>query len=230
MPYLELTVSLHSTGKLESQADVELPTPDTHSPTDVSAGDGVIDVVQRESAEESARKVEKVVPEITGQHLGRPPELIAVPAATLPKSLQQRAEAQPTKLELDATAVHRSIARSSISPANVADSAAPAAKVVLAEDQAGVDALAVPRSQVNIEPAYPPDLLARRIEGVVKLQVSISAQGGVLQLKVQESSGHDRLDRAALEAVQTWQFVPARRGTRAIDSTLIVPVRFRIAN
>jgi protein TonB len=48
------------------------------------------------------------------------------------------------------------------------------------------------------------------------------------ELELGQSSGYALLDQAALEAVRTWRFRPARRGDEEIVSWVDIPVRFRL--
>jgi protein TonB len=81
----------------------------------------------------------------------------------------------------------------------------------------------------NPRPAYP--LLSRRLgeEGRVLLRVRISADGAPLSVETKQSSGYARLDAAAVEAVQQWRFVPARRGEAAVQSSVLVPLAFKLS-
>lgn len=80
----------------------------------------------------------------------------------------------------------------------------------------------------NPPPAYPP--LSRRLgeEGKVLLRVAVSAEGAAEAVDVQAGSGFPRLDRAAVEAVRAWRFVPARQAGRAVPGIVIVPIRFAL--
>jgi protein TonB len=80
----------------------------------------------------------------------------------------------------------------------------------------------------NPRPAYP--LSARRLgqSGLVVLRVRVSEAGRPAEVRVARSAGVDALDRAALEAVQGWTFVPARRGDTPVAAWVEVPVRFRL--
>lgn len=80
----------------------------------------------------------------------------------------------------------------------------------------------------NPKPAYP--IMARRrgLEGVVRLDVRVSADGIPIAVKVRESSGHESLDEAALTAVWHWRFSPARRGGESVEGAVVVPVRFNL--
>lgn len=84
------------------------------------------------------------------------------------------------------------------------------------------------RYRRNPAPDYPPEARRRREEGVVLLRVTVDARGRVETAEVAQSSGSDLLDEAARKAVRRWEFEPARRGRKAVPSTVTVPVRFRL--
>ncbi|MFO7604797.1 MAG: energy transducer TonB [Desulfurivibrionaceae bacterium] len=101
----------------------------------------------------------------------------------------------------------------------------------LAEEVAGAPAqtpirLARPLYRKNPPPEYPSLARRRHLQGTVVLEVSVSAEGTVEELMVEESSGHKVLDRAALRAVGDWLFEPGRRGGERIAMRVMVPVRF----
>lgn len=87
---------------------------------------------------------------------------------------------------------------------------------------------AVPLYRENPSPAYPGLARRRGYEGVVLLDVLVSAEGRVGELRVARSSGYSLLDRAAVEAVDGWRFEPGRRGGRPVAMRVRVPVRFRL--
>lgn len=80
----------------------------------------------------------------------------------------------------------------------------------------------------NPKPRYPPIAIARNWEGLVRLRVYVLPNGTPGQVVLQQSSGHDALDQAALEVVQRWRFVPAKRGEQAIASWVVVPLVFKL--
>lgn len=80
----------------------------------------------------------------------------------------------------------------------------------------------------NPAPAYPKISRRRGEEGKVLLRVRILTDGRADTVEIAESSGHPRLDEAALEAVRHWRFVSARQGDTPFDSWLRVPVVFRL--
>lgn len=80
----------------------------------------------------------------------------------------------------------------------------------------------------NPAPAYP--RLSRRLgeQGEVSLRVLVDPHGKPRRVELDTSSGFERLDRAALDVVQRWSFVPARRGSRAVEAWVIVPIVFSL--
>jgi protein TonB len=80
----------------------------------------------------------------------------------------------------------------------------------------------------NPKPTYPS--LSRRMseQGTVMLRVFVNALGDAMRVDLKESSGFPRLDKAALEAVEGWKFVPAKKGERAIAAWVVVPIKFSL--
>ncbi|MHB1397605.1 MAG: energy transducer TonB [Trichloromonadaceae bacterium] len=87
---------------------------------------------------------------------------------------------------------------------------------------------AIPLAGENPPPLYPRLARQRGWEGLVALRVRVSAAGEVLDAWVEHSSGHAVLDQAALKAVQSWRFRPAREGLRAVAGVARVPIEFRL--
>jgi protein TonB len=78
-------------------------------------------------------------------------------------------------------------------------------------------------------PEYPP--VSRRIgeQGTLRLKLTIGTDGHVTNALVVNSSGHDRLDTAAVEWVKAhWLYQPAKRGAEAVASTADAVVVFRL--
>ncbi|OHE56611.1 MAG: energy transducer TonB [Thiobacillus sp. GWE1_62_9] len=81
----------------------------------------------------------------------------------------------------------------------------------------------------NPKPPYPH--LSRRLgeEGTVRLNILVNPDGSVAQLEVAKSSGYPRLDRSAIETVQSsWKFEPARQGGMPVAAWVIVPIQFTL--
>jgi len=88
------------------------------------------------------------------------------------------------------------------------------------------DADAIPRYGDNALPTYPPLARLRGYQGVAVLFVEVLADGRVGQVGIKRSTGHEILDRTALEAVRSWKFEPGRREGRPVTMSVAVPVRF----
>ncbi|MDW7712609.1 MAG: energy transducer TonB [Deferrisomatales bacterium] len=80
----------------------------------------------------------------------------------------------------------------------------------------------------NPPPVYPRIARRRGLEGEVWLRVRVSPMGSVLEAEVERSSSHEILDKAALEAVLRWRFLPARLGDTPVEGVVRVPIRFEL--
>ncbi|MEK7347072.1 MAG: TonB family protein [Pseudomonadota bacterium] len=80
--------------------------------------------------------------------------------------------------------------------------------------------------QNNPPPTYP--RMSKRLgeQGTVTVRVFIGLQGTAEQAEIRTSSGYDRLDKAALETVQRWRYVPGKRHGSPEAMWFNVPVRF----
>jgi protein TonB len=81
---------------------------------------------------------------------------------------------------------------------------------------------------VEIRPRYPRSSVRRGLEGLAVVAARVGADGVVRSVRLLRSSGHARLDRAALSAVGAARFRPALRDGEAIASVVHVPIRFRL--
>lgn len=78
----------------------------------------------------------------------------------------------------------------------------------------------------NPKPSYP--RLSKRMgeQGEVRLKVQVGLQGEVLVVELLRTSGFERLDEAAIEAVKSWRFKPAQQGGEPVISWVEIPVKF----
>lgn len=76
-----------------------------------------------------------------------------------------------------------------------------------------------------IAPKYPVESRRKREQGTVILSVTLGADGGVAELSVAKSSGFERLDKAALDAVRRWRWSPTMRDgvPVAVRGTVDIP-------
>jgi TonB family protein len=80
----------------------------------------------------------------------------------------------------------------------------------------------------RVEPVYPPEAQEKQIEGVVKIQQVIGADGRVRSVKL--LSGPPLLVPAALEAVRYWRYLPALLNGQPIETEKDVEIEFRLPN
>lgn len=77
--------------------------------------------------------------------------------------------------------------------------------------------------------AYPPLSRRRGEEGSVELSFDISKSGNISNIQIIQSSGHKRLDKAAIQAISGARFNPAEQFGKPIDSTLSQTFTFRLS-
>ncbi|MEN9559312.1 MAG: hypothetical protein RLZZ502_523, partial [Pseudomonadota bacterium] len=65
-------------------------------------------------------------------------------------------------------------------------------------------------------------------EGKVLLRVYVDREGQAQQVEIKESSGFERLDKAARETVRRWRFIPAKLGNEAVAAWVLVPINFSL--
>jgi TonB family protein len=78
----------------------------------------------------------------------------------------------------------------------------------------------------KVRPIYPPQALALHLRGSVLLQVIITENGEVRDLKVK--GGHPLLVRAAIEAVSQWRYRPFLLNGKPIQKRVDIPVDFKM--
>ena len=79
----------------------------------------------------------------------------------------------------------------------------------------------------NVNPTYPPDALASRVQGVVIIEARIEGDGTVSQARVLRSI--PMLDEAALEAVRQWLFTPTFLNGAPVPVIMTVTVNFTLS-
>lgn len=166
-------------------------------------------------------------PEPEAPPVVRPPE----PAPPPPKPVVKKPTPKPVvkkSAPVTESPTALSVAEEAVAPPPPAP-APPAAAPAATAAPATVTAARFDAAYLNNpRPGYP--ALSRRLreEGQVTLRVLVSPDGQPAQVELRTSSGSERLDRAAREAVARWRFVPARRGDSAIESWVLVPIVFKL--
>jgi protein TonB len=78
-------------------------------------------------------------------------------------------------------------------------------------------------------PVYPEEARDAGVQGRVLLEVLIKADGSVTDVVVKEGvAGHPELDRSAVDAVAQWKFQPATIDGNPVDSSVTIPIQFRL--
>jgi len=80
----------------------------------------------------------------------------------------------------------------------------------------------------NPKPKYPGLSISRNEQGTVRLSVLVGADGKAKEVKIKVSSGFERLDRAAREAVLGWTFVPGKRAGVPEEMWYDLPMPFKL--
>lgn len=76
-------------------------------------------------------------------------------------------------------------------------------------------------------PEYPESARAAGVEGKVRLQLTISEEGKVVDVKVLESLGSG-CDEAAMAVARTYEFEPATRDGKPAATTITIGIRFAL--
>jgi TonB family protein len=108
--------------------------------------------------------------------------------------------------------------------------AIPLAALRAASAPADTDISALPQvMEYTSPPLYSDEAHGLGIEGIVRLEVRVKADGRAGNLRVLNGLGFG-LDENALLAVRDWRFRPGRRNGRPVESTTQVDVEFNLRN
>jgi protein TonB len=78
----------------------------------------------------------------------------------------------------------------------------------------------------RVQPIYPPNALAMRIQGTVEMEATINKEGNITNLK--KISGDPILSRAALEAVKQWRYKPYYLDGQPVDIQTQIAIKFKL--
>jgi len=82
-----------------------------------------------------------------------------------------------------------------------------------------------PRLVSSVAPAYPLAAKQSNVQGDVRIQATIDANGRVTQMKV--ISGPTLLQRAAMDALRKWKYEPTKLDGKPVSIETVVTVQFR---
>jgi protein TonB len=80
----------------------------------------------------------------------------------------------------------------------------------------------------NVPPVYPAEAARAAEAGTVVLLVTVAPDGSAEKIEISSSSGYERLDRAAREAVSHWHFTPGQQDGIAVQSLYPVKINFAL--
>lgn len=76
-------------------------------------------------------------------------------------------------------------------------------------------------------PEYPENMRRDGVSGVVAVKVEIDEAGLVTNCSVSKSS-NPAFEQAAVNAVRTWKFTPAKKDGAPIKISLVIPIKFNL--
>jgi TonB family protein len=85
-----------------------------------------------------------------------------------------------------------------------------------------------PKKVRHVNPRYPDDAKANRIQGMVVLEATIAPSGCVRSIKLLRSA-HPQLDLASLLTVMQWRYTPTLLNGVAVPVIMTVTVNFRLS-
>lgn len=86
----------------------------------------------------------------------------------------------------------------------------------------GIEILSAPA------PSYPESARRAGISGTTVVGMTVSTDGSVSSAWVESSSGNSTLDSAAVSAVYSWRFVPAKQNGTPVTANSRVPITFNL--
>jgi protein TonB len=142
------------------------------------------------------------------------PAAVEPPVAETPVS-------EPPASRTPAAALDRETRRSEEAPAEAPPPAPPPAPVRVG------DTIAAPTKIRDVRPVYPAIAQQARVQGVVILEATISAQGRIENARVLRSI--PLLDQAALDAVRQWEYEPTYLNGVAVPVIVTITVNFTLS-
>jgi len=155
-----------------------------------------------------------------------PPPPVAraeLPETVEPRPIEQaRPAPSPVRIAAPAPIVSTPVAAPMVAPLS------PPPAPALAPVQSGPVRVADldTRAVTIVAPKYPVESRRKREQGIVVLSVTLDIDGRVAELELAKSSGFERLDRAALDAVRRWRWSPTLSDGAAVAVRGTVEIPF----
>jgi protein TonB len=192
-----------------SQSPVDLPAPDEPPPVELG--------------EIADRKIELPAPQ-------EPPPLVTAEVKP-PEPPKPQTQARPKPPAPANPAPARSAQKPAVSQTNSAPNTG-TAQVTQAATAAPESAI-VWAHQARFRttpqrPVYPPRAVELGQQGEALFHVRLDPDGSIAEIILRRSTGHELLDKSALAAVRTYQFLPEMRNGHAVATWVQFPVRFHL--
>ncbi|MGI8982149.1 MAG: energy transducer TonB [Pirellulaceae bacterium] len=153
-------------------------------------------------------------------------EEAAALSQAVPETARREMKEHPPEVADARTELAREVTSQLPADANSTSSQASAA---VSSPQASGAPDVLPSEICNPFPAYPPELLARRIQATVVLRLKIAADGTLAAAAIHRTSGYEAMDQAALAGVKSWKFKPAMKDGKPTETTVRKPFKFVIS-
>ncbi len=185
--------------------------------------------VSEQKSEVAPVKQEPVHETITPQPVRMPKKLVVnesqqmsvPPAASAPTAQKEMAQKEVAQANIDATPTP--VVSESAKPVETGK------EVAVAEEETVIEPPKFAAAYLhNPAPKYPAVSKRTGEQGRVLLKVLVSERGEATEVALDTSSGYERLDQAAIEAVKKWSFVPAKRSNQPVSAYVLVPVKFSL--
>jgi TonB family protein len=201
--------------------NVAAGTPSSGTPASVNAdANGVVAAKSDESANAGQKpEITEAVDARASGGAAKPVVAAEKPAASASEEHSRSAKELKQEARAEALAMKKAARGAGKNP-ETKDTAAVSAAEPVASD-APVVAAKLTRM---VNPVYPPDAMLNYITGDVKADAVVDASGKVGAVKV--ISGPAPLRQAAVDALKQYEYAPATQGGRAVESHVVVTVKF----
>lgn len=144
------------------------------------------------------------------------------------KTAESSTRQQPAPLRTTTVYPPPSSAQPSTSDAKATAGNRPASPVGLQSSSPQPNTFSRVRYARVIKPEYPEHARKQGWEGTTVLKVLVNPAGKSAKVRVQRTSGFRVLDNAAMDAMQQWEFHPARNEQKTVQSWVSVPIVFTL--
>jgi protein TonB len=87
----------------------------------------------------------------------------------------------------------------------------------------------IPQARIQVKPVYPFEMRRAGITGEVTVAFIVTSTGDVVEAYAAKSTQRE-FEAPAVAAVSKWKFKPGRKGGRAVNTKMLVPIVFSITD